>query len=397
MLWILLFLFVNSVHSTSITLPIYRVTTTCRTYRLLTPSGASQFKDGWIDEIYQVGMGVGSPAQHLNLTLDYGWGPTFFFGDGRRPCATPKRLKHKNCVSRPAPRGYFHSSHSKTFFSTELNYGFTLESPFVSDCGKYPIAGELVEDRIKIGSHSVSSVPFVLTPRKDVENILHHKWPADGILGLAYWNGFFGDTTYSFILKLLNRLSKKRVSVYMNNKSGHLGSTHNGGAITFGEKDHHNCKSDWKYVTASWTYGWSVVIDSFTLGSSIKSGRNVGVLASPTSLIYAPKSIFNSILKRVGAVYDAKVDIHFVDCNSRSHLPDMSFHLQGLKYHVSPYHYARDLGLNGPSGKKCALMIGISSRDDTWFLGTTFNRPYCILFDFTTNNMKMAFAAPRKG
>lgn len=50
-------------------------------------------------------------------------------------------------------------------------------------------------------------------------------------------------------------------------------------------------------------------------------------------------------------------------------------------------------GVKGPNSRKqCVLMIGESNRDDTWFLGTSFNRPYCMLFDFTQNNMKLAFS-----
>lgn len=69
---------------------------------------------------------------------------------------------------------------------------------------------------MQIGKKTVKGVPFVLTPRKDVQDILHPHWPADGIIGLAYWNGFFGDTTYSFILKLLAKMPEKSVTVYMN-------------------------------------------------------------------------------------------------------------------------------------------------------------------------------------
>ncbi|KAI6222396.1 Peptidase A1 domain-containing protein [Aphelenchoides fujianensis] len=375
-------------------LSLFRTTTTCRTYRLRWPAGAPKFRDGWTDEIFQVGLRVGQPVQHVNLTLDYGWGPTFLFGDGRRPCRQPKRLKRKTCVRRKAPRKFFHSKRSRSFFSTDLNYGFTLESPFVGDCGKYPIAGELVEDTIKIGRTTVKGVPFVLTPRKDVEGILHPHWPADGILGLAYWNGFFGDTTYSFILKLLSKLPEKSVTVFMNNKSGHLGSTHKGGEMVIGGKDDRNCRPDWRYVTASWTYGWSVVIDSFSFGNSARWGRSgVGVLASPSSLIYAPKDVFEAILRETGAQYDVRADLFFVDCGRRASLPDLVFQLQGFEYRVPARFYARDLGIHAADGKRCALLLGESSRDDSWFLGTTFNRPHCLLFDFTTGNMKMAFAA----
>jgi hypothetical protein len=55
----------------------------------------------------------------------------------------------------------------------------------------------------------------VFTQRSLVEGILHPHWASDGIFGMAYWNGFFGDTTYSFILKMLEQFDEKVVTVYL--------------------------------------------------------------------------------------------------------------------------------------------------------------------------------------
>lgn len=165
-------------------------------------------------------------VQFVNLTLDYGWGPTFFFGSGHTSCRNPRRLRRNvQCTSQRYYRNYFNAGRSRTFYPTELNYGYTLESPFVSDCGKFPIAGELVEDSLQLdkwyngklsGSRvQFNALPFVFTDRSYVDGILHPHWAADGILGMGYWNGFFGDSTYSFILKLLESFDKKVLTVYL--------------------------------------------------------------------------------------------------------------------------------------------------------------------------------------
>jgi hypothetical protein len=56
---------------------------------------------------------------------------------------------------------------------------------------------------------------LVFTQRSLVEGLLHPGWAADGILGLGYWSGFFGTSTYSFILKMLESFEHRLITVYL--------------------------------------------------------------------------------------------------------------------------------------------------------------------------------------
>jgi hypothetical protein len=78
------------------------------------------------------------------------------------------------------------------------------------------------------------------------------------------------------------------------------------------------------------------------MGSYQHPGRaGVGVFASPTAFMYAPKQARDQIVSLTSAEYDVNKDVYFVDCKAAKSMPDMEFDLQGFKYRVSSAYYAR--------------------------------------------------------
>lgn len=65
------------------------------------------------------------------------------------------------------------------------------------------------------------------------------------------------------------------------------------------------------------------------------------MFASPSAYMYAPKQAKDGIISQLGAEYDPKTDVWYVDCNRMNTMPDMVFTMQGFEYRVAAKYYAR--------------------------------------------------------
>ncbi|KAI6170537.1 Eukaryotic aspartyl protease [Aphelenchoides bicaudatus] len=383
---------------------LYRATGPTRTYRLRYGPDKPVFTNGWTDETYQIKMDAGSPSQSFKMTVDFGWGPTFLFGDS---VSTPQTQSVPRCARTLKQMNFYDAGVSNAFNplvqGRNTYYTYDFKSPYVPECAKErQITGQIVSDDFQIDDQKFKQVPFVLTDRLISTKILHAGWPADGIFGLGNWDGMFEDGKTSFVKRILEtygdagvNVAQKLITVYLGNtlRSQYSPLDEPAAWLTIGGIDKEHCDGNgWHYVKPARHGIWAVNVDGFTMGNYQPAGSAaIGLLTSPTAFIYAPGQIRDGIARKLGAEYDVQLDLDFVDCNRRGQMPTMQFDLQGYKYKVKPEYYARQLnGVNGPNPRKqCVLMVG-SSNNQTWYLGTTFNRPKCVLFDYAQK--RLAFA-----
>jgi hypothetical protein len=362
--------------------------------RSVSPTLSTQGTGFYAEETFQISVGIGTPPQPFNLTIDYGFDTTLTLLNGyyEAPCkgANPSRRVYTPSLSST------YQNLSYTGGISSVSFG----PPYADtgDCGSLNGTGvgngTLAAEYYEIGSVTAKNVSFYTMHA--IEH-LNPRWASDGVLGLAISFDCWFDTDNCTVFGLLKKLGKPVVSVYLNSDIPAVGTASMAGAITFGARDTQNCG---KWVTlpmgppAITDYFFDFIVSTFSLGSyTAKENGRPALLVSTEAYIWAPPRIFAQIIAQLNAEYDFSDDIYTVDCSGIATLPDLVFTLSGYTYKVPATLYTRPLD----GQQTCAVLIRDGSEVygpglDMWYFGTSFLRAQCHAFDYSNQKHEIAFA-----
>ncbi|KAH7727027.1 Protein ASP-7 [Aphelenchoides avenae] len=193
------------------------------------------------------------------------------------------------------------------------------------------------------------------------------------------------------IYQLTSQLPKNATTVHINRNPDR--SYRLDGTFTIGGIDSQNCDSKWNYVPPSKLYGYvdSSIEVKFSYGKYRDSKPYNAYLTATSAYLTTPPNIIDYIVEATGAEYDFLRDQYTLPCSKDvSKFPDMVFEMvTGFQYHLPASDYIRQLP--GNPSNLCTLMLTDGNYQSPQFtLGTTFSRPYCVLFDY--DKKQVAFA-----
>ncbi|KAI9248005.1 aspartic peptidase domain-containing protein [Phascolomyces articulosus] len=269
---------------------------------------------------YTVEIGVGTPPQHFNVTIDTG--STFFW------------VASTECPSEECPGSRFNPKASSTYQSQFGSFRLTYA---IGDA-----RGNPATDTVTIGN-SLSVPNQVFGAVTGTSNFLTNAFdnPSSGILGLGFpalqsaTSGISGDPFVTNLIKN-NLISAPIFSVYMNSQYqyGSLG----GAAITFGGIDQTKYTGELKYtavqpytiimagINNEYLY-WSV--KGASIGATFTGGQpythamtNEDVVFDTGSTIsYAPPDVVRGLVEGITGKpgnFSEENQLYFVDCNIRN-------------------------------------------------------------------------------
>ncbi|KAH7707283.1 Protein ASP-7 [Aphelenchoides avenae] len=360
----------------------------------IVPIAFSGKTDSLDDVFLTVNVDVGTPAFRMNLTLDFDHDQSYLFD------SAPASLK---CYP-VAPRHYYNGSASSTFYQPFFNFmysGYWLRYPYGGDCNSNPDSVDsayVAQDTWMIGAQPVPSVTFIYG--QNHSSLLSNRWASDGILGFFLWGlppgpcgDDYDDRCDTAVVTLLKPYDENVVSLYLQRPTSPVTTSVPSGSLTFGGRDTEHCSGWTSLDKHDFSGSWSAKIDRVTLGARVLTKERAQAVFDPTSeFIYTAS--YEDIAHALNAEYDFPSDSYVVPCDALKSFADIVFSLSGKDYRLPASDYARQT--SSDAGKKtCTLMfLNYPSWSDanTWTIGTTFLRNYCLALDFSSGLVAVARA-----
>ncbi|XP_038604679.1 chymosin-like [Tachyglossus aculeatus] len=302
-------------------------------------------------------ISIGTPPQEFTVVFDTGssdfWVPSVF-------CNSHACKAHRR----------YDPYLSSTFQDTRK----TL-SIYYSD-GR--MQGFLGYDTLKISDLVATQQAFGLSTQ-ELGGIFTHA-TFDGVLGLAYPSLSSSEATPVFDHMMKEGLvSQGLFSIYLSRRS-------NESVITFGaiNDSHYTSPIHWMPVTQAMY--WQIAVDEITVDGRVVAcgGGCQAILDTGTSLIAGPSPDIVGIQYLIGAT-KSRNGLYQVDCRKLQRLPDVVFHIDGVKYPLTATTYTNEnggicySGFEGDSGGQ-------------WILGVVFIREYYSIFDRAHQRVGLAKA-----
>ncbi|XP_033026496.1 cathepsin D-like [Lacerta agilis] len=342
-------------------------------------SVASQRLHNYMDAQYYGQVCIGTPKQCFNVVFDTGssnlWVPS-------SKCC----LFHLAC--------WVHS-HYRSFFSWTHKAN---DSKFAIHYGSGSLKGFLSQDVLRIGNLTVVNQTFA--EATDLPGLVFVAAKFDGIMGLGYPSISVNNITPPFDNMMKNKLLKKNVfSFHLCNTAN--GYENNGGEVVFGDINHDAYEGKLHYIPVSRKAYWQIKIDKITVEKQSKSEKCwpwrlfdkdnstklckdscQGIVDTGTSLITGPSDEIKELQKAIGAEHIMGGQ-YAIDCSKLPELPNMTFHLGGKPFALTPKDYVLQISQGGVT----VCLSGFMSLDipkptgPLWILGDVFLRRFYSVFD----------------
>ncbi|XP_038675279.1 pepsin A-like [Scyliorhinus canicula] len=318
----------------------------------------------YLDLAYTGTISVGTPPQSFVVVFDTGssnlWVPSDY------------------CSS------YACKDHVK--FNPQDSSTFQMGNKYISiryDTGS--MTGVLGYDTVRVGNIDITHQEFGLSITEPGNFLYYAKF--DGILGLGYPNYAVSGATTVFDNMMSEHLVEQPLfAFYLTRENGQTGSE-----VVFGGVDpnHYTGQINWVPVTLQGY--WQIRLDGVKLNGQMVACQSgcQAIVDTGTSLIVGPTAPIQKILHAIGAG-SFNGGWYYVDCNSMSSMPDVTFVINGIDYPVPSSAYVLKKTYNG----KQLCMSGFENMyDDLWILGDVFIGVYYSIFDRGNNQMGFAKAA----
>ncbi|XP_061445969.1 cathepsin D-like [Rhineura floridana] len=333
----------------------------------------------YMDAQYYGEVCIGTPSQCFNVVFDTGssnlWVPS------SRCC-----LFHLACWIHSHYRGFFSLTHKANNSKFAIHYGSGSLNGFLS------------EDVLKIGNLTIQNQTF--GEATDLPGLVFVAAKFDGIMGLAYPTISVNNVTPPFDNMMREKLLKKNVFSFHLCNTDSI-SQNNGGEVVFGGINHNAYEGKLHYIPVSRKAYWQIKMDKISVDKQSKGKKcwpwNLfnkdnsvqlckdscqGIVDTGTSLITGPSDDIRDLHKAIGAEH-AFGGQYLIDCNKLNELPNVTFHLAGKPYTLTPEEYTLQLSQAGVT----ACISGFTSLDipkpigPLWILGDVFLRRYYSVFD----------------
>ncbi|KAJ6654435.1 hypothetical protein lerEdw1_007028 [Lerista edwardsae] len=357
--------------------------------QLIKPTSTQTRLHNYMDAQYYGEINIGTPKQSFSVVFDTGssnlWVPS------SRCC-----LIHLACWLHSHYRSLFSCTHKKNNAKFAIHYG------------SGSLTGFLSQDVLRIGSITIKNQTFA--EATDLPGLVFVAAKFDGIMGLGYPSISVNNVTPPFDNMMKEKLLKKNVfSFHLCNTKSDVEA--NGGEVLFGGINHDAYEGKLHYIPVSRQAYWQIKVDKVSVDkpanktgkcwpwnlfdkdepSDICKGGCQGILDTGTSLITGPRDDIRALHKAIGADH-AFGGQYLLDCDKLSTLPDVTFHLGGKPYTLTPEEYTLQVTQSGVT----ACISGFMSLDipkpngPLWILGDVFLRRYYTVFDRDSNQVGLA-------
>jgi cathepsin D len=247
--------------------------------------------------------------------------------------------------------------------------------------------GFLSADTVTIAGLAVTGQTFVedLTPELHDANATF-----DGVLGLAFPSIAATNSQPVFYNIIAQKLVPQQVfSFYMATPNSNTA----GFELILGGSDPSAFSGTFTYVSVQNSGYWQIRMDSLQVstGRTLCSGGCQVIVDTGTSLIIGPADEINALVRSLGA--QTIQGESFVNCNSVSSLPTLSFVFNGKSFPLTGADYTFQAGTSDTGEALCFVGLQTSSPGDgpQWIIGEVFLDNYYTEFD--VGNSRVGFAS----
>jgi saccharopepsin len=275
---------------------------------------------------------------------------------------------------------YLHTKYDSSSSSTYQKNGSDFEIGYVSGSLK----GYVSQDTLTIGDLTIVGQDFAEATEEPGLAFAFGRF--DGILGLG-WDRISVNKIVPPTYKMMEqKLLDANVFAF------YLSSEESGESeVTFGgvNKDRFTGKiTNMALRKKAW---WEVDMDGVSLGDNRADLAGTGaVLDTGTSLITLPADLAEFFNAQIGAK-KGYTGQYSIDCNKRASLPNVTFHLAGHDFGLSPFDYIVELGGSCISAIT-PLDIPPQNGGPVAILGDAFLRRWYSVYDYDGSRVGLAEA-----
>ncbi|KAF9153771.1 hypothetical protein BGX20_004833 [Mortierella sp. AD010] len=322
------------------------------------------------DVSYLITIGLGTPAQDVDLIFDTGSSDLWVQSADYNP--------------------------SKSSTSKSLGETFSIEY------GSGSASGKEYSDKITIGSYTFTQEFGVATTSQDFGD-------SQGIVG-------FGPDDLSVItskgeniptpvdnLYAAGDIASDVIGVYFKPITDG-GSEETNGEITFGGVDSTKYTGSITYVPVTSTSPaseyWGIDVSSITYGTTKVSGATHGIVDTGTTLILLSSADVTALYKNIsGAKLDSTTGLYTIPSSQVSKLKNITFTIGGTAFTLTPSQYLvpsnQAANLGGSSSKYYSWIGSLGDNESglAFILGQKFLENYYSVYDTTNKRVGLATRA----
>lgn len=345
---------------------------------------------------YQIELGIGTPPQLIEFTIDTGSSDLWVMNSSNPYCTT----NHLNKTGINCTNSLFDSTLSSTYQS--------LNIPFSIEYGDRTMAnGTLVEDTISLGGIQITNATFA------VANVVNSSTCVFGIGFIGneagahvHKNGSGVYPTYfnvPTLMKQQNFIETNAYSLYLNDINAKEGS------ILFGGVDRAKYEGDLIVVPVFNNYAeytdrpiqTRVMLNGIAVDGQSIADFNIAVLLdSGTSFAYLPEEIVNAMGNALGFVYDDNMGFYYGGFDTaRNNVKKFNLDFSGAKIDIplddllvglTVDKNESPLVIDGES--QAILAVGKADSDYLYILGDVFLHAMYAVFDIDHYEIALANA-----
>ncbi|KAJ9198492.1 hypothetical protein DTO027B5_2755 [Paecilomyces variotii] len=338
------------------------------------------------ETLYFANISLGTPAQHVRLTIDTGSSDLWVNTAQSSLCSE----RAKPC----AISGTYDANSSSTYKIVSSDFNISYVDGSAS-------TGDYVTDTVQIGGATLKNFQF---------GVGYVSSSAEGVLGIGYTTNEVqvnrnGKSPYPNLPKAMvnaGLINSNAYSLWLNDLDANTGSILFGGVNT--EKFHGTLETLPIQTEGGQYVEFVIALTGVSLSAS--SGNktyNSGTLPaavlldSGSSLTYLPDSIVASIYDDLQATYDSSSETAYVPCDLANQDVHLTFTFTKPAINVGMSELVIDPGENADGSRPTfsdgtpACIFGIApAGDSTAVLGDTFLRSAYVVYDLANNEISLA-------
>ena len=326
------------------------------------------------DVSYLLTIGLGTPAQNVDLIFDTGSSNLWVMSANYNPSS---------------------SSTAQDLSETwSVDYGTSNDPTSAS--------GEEYTDVAAIGSYTFTQELGVATASQGMQNL-------QGIVGFGPDDLSHGTSggenvpTPADNLYSTGQIGSNVIGVYFQPITDG-GSSESNGEVTFGGVDSSKYTGSITYVPITSAYPsneyWGIDCSEITYGTTKVLGATAGIVDTGTTLVLMSTSAVKALYKAIpGASLDSTTGLYTIPSSQVSKLKNITFNISGKAFTLTPAQYivpANEVAnMGGQAGTTYTWIgdMGSNNNGQAFILGQKFLENYYSVFDTTNNRVGLATAA----
>ncbi|CAG8623406.1 15065_t:CDS:2, partial [Acaulospora morrowiae] len=246
--------------------------------------------------------------------------------------------------------------------------------------------GLVEQDTLQVGYMSVKNQRFAMITSMSYQFVVD---VVDGVMGLGYDSLSMISGTATPLTNMVNQGLIPHAIFSLQLRPARIQSSY-GGEYVFGGVDSTLFTGPITYTSVTRQLYWQIAIDSVELNGLIVGGSKQQVIVdSGSALMILGTSVVNTIIKKVGGMYDSVTGTWQVPCNlaNQTNPPKIAIRINKVAWIINTLDIVREASSNN------FCYSGLVSTDQSvWILGGVFLKNVYAVFDREQN--RVGFAKP---